>query len=88
MKHRTTVLEHGSKLLTEKAILSFNDTSESIAYHPIMKWTNQPNMPELLDKKLHLRNTFSMNIDFLDYKRPLLANAYLKIERLEAADTQ
>ncbi|CAF4947305.1 unnamed protein product, partial [Rotaria socialis] len=38
---------------------------------------------ELLDKKINLRNQFTMNIDFPDYKQPLLVNAQAKLERLE-----
>jgi hypothetical protein len=63
--------------------MSSNDTSESITYHPLTRWTNQPTTAELLDKKINLRNAFTMSIDFPDYKPPLLANAQAKLERLD-----
>lgn len=59
--------------------MSSNDTYESITYHPLNQWTNQPTTKELLDKKIQLRNQFTMNIDFLDYKTPLLSNAQAKL---------
>jgi hypothetical protein len=64
--------------------MSSDDTFESITYHPLTKWTDQPTTAELLDKKINLRNAFTMNIDFPDYKRPLFANAQTKLERLNA----
>ncbi|CAF2079823.1 unnamed protein product [Rotaria magnacalcarata] len=73
----------GSLLVAEEKLISSNDTYESITYHPLMKWTDQPTTQELLDKKINLRNQFTMNIDFPDYKQPLLANAQAKLERLE-----
>ncbi|CAF1196458.1 unnamed protein product [Rotaria sordida] len=76
----------GSLLVAEEKLLSSNDTSESITYHPLIKWTDQPTTKELLDKKINLRNQFTMNIDFPDYKPPLLANAQVKLERLEVFD--
>ncbi|CAF1008681.1 unnamed protein product [Adineta steineri] len=72
----------GSLLLAEKHLRSSNDIfGESIAYHPLTIWTDQPTTDELLDKKVNLRNQFTMNIDFLNYKRPLLTNALAKVER-------
>ncbi|CAF4343047.1 unnamed protein product, partial [Adineta steineri] len=55
----------GSLLLAEKHLMSSNDIfGESIAYHPLTIWTDQPTTDELLDKKINLRNQFTMNIDF------------------------
>jgi hypothetical protein len=68
--------------------MSSDDTSASIAFHPRSKWVNQPTTAELLDKKLNLRNAFTMNIDFLDHKRPIMSNAHAKLERLEASGPQ
>ena len=73
---------HGSLLLAEEKLLSSNEPFESITYHPITQWTDQPTTSELLDKKIKLRNAFTMNIDFSDYKPPLIANAHAKLERL------
>jgi hypothetical protein len=50
----------------------------------LSKWTEQPTTVELLDRKINLRNAFTMNIDFPDYKPPLLANAQAKLQRLNA----
>ncbi|CAF0922324.1 unnamed protein product [Rotaria sp. Silwood1] len=76
----------GSLLIAEEKLMSLNDTFESITYHPLIKWTDQPTTEELLNKKINLRNQFTMNIDFPDYKPPLLANAQVKLERLEVLD--
>lgn len=77
----------GSLLIAEEKLMSLNDTFESIAYHPLRQWTDQPTTKELLDKKINLRNAFTMNIDFPDYKPPLLTNAQAKLERLIAAES-
>ncbi len=74
-------------LVAEEKLLSSNDTFEFITYHSLTKWTDQPTTTELLDKKINLRNAFTMNIDFPDYKPPLLANAQAKLERLNAVDS-
>jgi hypothetical protein len=64
--------------------MSSNDVFESITYHPLTKWTDQPTTRELLDKKINLRKQFTINIDFPNYKQPILANAQAKLERLDA----
>ncbi|CAF2773850.1 unnamed protein product [Rotaria sp. Silwood2] len=86
VKLEVTLPRRGSLLVAEEKLMSSNDTFESIAYHPLIKWTDQPTTEELLDKKINLRSQFTMNIDFSDYKPPLLANAQVKLERLEKLD--
>lgn len=71
----------GSLLAAEKKLLSSDDRFESITYHPLTKWTDQPTTAELLDKKVHLRDAFTFNIDFPDYLPPILASAQAKLER-------
>lgn len=80
MKIAAPLPRRGSLLSAEEKLLSSDDTFESITYHPITRWTNQPTTKELLQKKIHLRDAFTMNIDFLDYKKPLFANVQTKYE--------
>ena len=79
MKIEAPLPRRGSLLSAEEKLLSNDDTSQSITYHPLTQWTDQPTTNELLDKKIDLREKFTMNIDFLDYKIPLLANAQTKL---------
>lgn len=82
MKIDVPLPRRGSLLAAEEKLFSNDDTFESITYHPLTQWTDQPTTKELLEKKIDLRDKFTMNIDFLDYKIPLLANAQTKLERL------
>lgn len=79
MKIEAPLPRRGSLLSAEEKLLSNDDASQSITYHPLTQWTDQPTTNELLDKKIDLREKFTMNIDFLDYKIPLLANAQTKL---------
>lgn len=88
MKLEPALPRRGSLLAAEKKILSSNDRFESITYHPLTKWTDQPTTAELFNKKIDLRNAFTFNIDFPDYLPPILANARTKLDRLAAADPQ
>jgi hypothetical protein len=87
VKLEAALPRRGSLLVAEEKLLASNDTFESITYHPLTKWTDQPTTAELLDKKINLRNAFTTNIDFPDYKPPLLANAQAKLERLTAVNS-
>ncbi|UJR36278.1 hypothetical protein I4U23_029008 [Adineta vaga] len=78
----------GSLIFAEEQMKSSNDVFESITYHPLAKWTDQPTTRELLDKKINLRNQFTSNIDFPDYKRPLFTNAEMKLEHLKTSTTR
>lgn len=71
----------GSLLRAEQKLVASTETSESIVFRPLTKWTNQPTTAELLEKKIRLRDALTWKIDFLDYKRPLVANAMEKIDR-------
>lgn len=88
VKLSAPLLRRGSILMGEKKLVSSHDALGSIAFHPRSKWINQPTTAELLDKKLNLRNAFTMKIDFLDHKRPIMNNAHAKLERLEASGSQ
>lgn len=77
----------GSLLAAEKQRLSFDDRFKSIIYHPLTKWTDQPTTAELLEKKINLRNAFTMSIDFPDYLPPIQANAQAKLERLNVENS-
>lgn len=83
MKFDVPLLRRGSILRAERKILSSNQTSESIVYRPLTKWTDQPTTKELLEKKIKLRDALTMKIDFLDYKRPVFANATEKFNKKE-----
>lgn len=79
--------KQGSLLTDEKRLLSSNVQFPSITYHPLTKWTDQPTTSELLDKKFNLRQQFTSNIDFPNYKQALFANAEAKLERLDKLKT-
>lgn len=87
MKLESALPRRGSLLAAEQKLLSSNDASESVTYHPLTKWTEQPTTADLLKKKIDLRNAFTMNIDFPNYLPPILANAQAKLERLSAVDS-
>lgn len=83
MKIQAPLPRRGSLLHAERKLLSSDNSFESITCHPLTEWTDQPTTKELLEKKIDLRNKFTMNIDFPDYKPPFLANAQTKLERLK-----
>ncbi|CAF1352152.1 unnamed protein product, partial [Didymodactylos carnosus] len=64
----------------EKLTSSF----EPITYRPSTKWTNQLSTKELLEKKIDLRNQFTYEIDFTEYKEQFLTNAAKKLDGLTA----
>lgn len=63
---------------------SINNASQQnrVTFRPLHVWTEQDTTEQLLEKKEVLRERFGWEIDFDDYKIPLIRNAMEKLEKL------
>lgn len=55
--------------------------ANKITFKPLHVWTEQDTTEQLMEKKETLRERFGWEIDFDDYKIPLIKNAMEKIEK-------
>lgn len=67
-----------------EALLTQNifDSTKTI-FRPLHVWTEQDTTEKLMEKKEIVRERFGWEIDFEDYKIPLMKNAMKKLDKLE-----
>lgn len=58
--------------------------SDKVVFRPVHVWTEQETTPKLMEKKEIVRERFGWEIDFDDYKIPLMKNVMKKMDKLEA----
>lgn len=75
---RRASYSNAEALLTQ----SIFDSKKTI-FRPLHVWTDQDNTEKLLEKKDVVRERFGWEIDFEDYKIPLVKNAMKKLDKLE-----
>ena len=77
-------LERRASYSTAEAMLARSVyDADKVVFRPVHVWTEQDTTEKLLEKKETARDRFGWEIDFDDYKIPLMKNAMKKLDKLE-----
>lgn len=75
---RPTSYPNAETLLTQQMV-----AAKKVSFRPLHIWTEQETTKQLLEKKHVLRERFGWEVDFDDYRIPLIKNAMSKLEKIE-----